>query len=103
MNAPFFLTIDDSSLVAEGRRLATLVAEREGLPADIVSNAAIVASELASNLWKHAQRGELHIAPLSSRGEAGIEILSLDRGPGISNLSECLEDGHSTAGTAGTG
>ena len=80
-----------------------MVAEREGMSPDAASNAAIVASELASNLWKHAQRGELHIAPLSGRGEAGIEILSLDRGPGISNVSDCLKDGHSTAGTAGTG
>jgi anti-sigma regulatory factor (Ser/Thr protein kinase) len=79
------------------------VAEREGMTPDAVSNAAIVASELASNLWKHAQRGELHIAPLSGRGEAGIEILSLDRGPGISNVNDCLKDGHSTAGTSGTG
>lgn len=103
MNASFFLMIDDPSRVAESRRIATKVAEREGMPPDAASNAAIVASELASNLWKHAQRGELHIAPLSARREAGIEILSLDRGPGIANVSECLKDGHSTAGTAGTG
>jgi anti-sigma regulatory factor (Ser/Thr protein kinase) len=103
MNASFFLMIDDPSRVAQSRRIAAKVAEREGMPPDAASNAAIIASELASNLWKHAQRGELHIAPLSARGDAGIEILSLDRGPGISNVSECLKDGHSTAGTAGTG
>ena len=103
MNAPFFLTIEDPSRVAESRRIATQVAEQEGMPPDAVSSAAIIASELASNLWKHAHRGELHIEPLSGRAEAGIEILSVDRGPGISNVAECLEDGHSTAGTAGTG
>jgi anti-sigma regulatory factor (Ser/Thr protein kinase) len=103
MNESFFLMIDDPSRLAESRRIATQVAEREGMAPDVASNAAIVASELASNLWKHAQQGGLHIAPLSGHGEPGIEILSVDRGPGIQNLSECLKDGHSTAGTAGTG
>jgi anti-sigma regulatory factor (Ser/Thr protein kinase) len=95
--------IDDQSRVAESRRIATLFAEREGLPPQAVANAAIVASEAASNLWKHAQKGEIHIATLSGRGEPGIEILSIDRGPGIGNLNQCFVDGHSTLGTAGTG
>jgi hypothetical protein len=69
----------------------------------VMANAALVASELASNLVKHAKQGELHITPLSGRGGAGIEILSIDRGPGISNVNECLKDGHSTTGTSGTG
>jgi anti-sigma regulatory factor (Ser/Thr protein kinase) len=102
-STPFFLRIDDPSLVAESRRLATVVAQREGLPQNRIANIAIIVSELASNLLKHAQGGELHIAPLSGRGEAGVEILSIDRGPGISHVSECLNDGHSTTGTSGTG
>src|SRR5258708_7653498 len=102
-NRSFFLPIDDPSRVAESRGIVALIAEREGMSAARGSNATIVVSELASNLLKHAQRGELQISPLSLRGDAGIEILSLDRGPGISDLDECFTDGHSTAGTAGTG
>jgi anti-sigma regulatory factor (Ser/Thr protein kinase) len=101
--APFFSLIDDPSRVAESRRMATVVAEREGLPSDAVAKVAIVASELGSNLLKHAQRGELHITPLSGRGYRGVEILSIDRGPGMARVSDSLKDGHSTAGTSGTG
>ena len=100
---PFFLLIDDPSRIAESRRVASLVAEREGLSPIVMANAALVASELASNLVKHAKQGELHITPLSGRGGPGIELLSIDRGPGISNVNECLQDGHSTTGTSGTG
>ena len=100
---PFFLLIDDPSRIAESRRVANLVAEREGLSAIVRANAALVASELASNLVKHAKQGELHITPLSGRGGPGIEILSIDRGPGILDVNECLKDGHSTSGTSGTG
>jgi hypothetical protein len=34
---------------------------------------------------------------------SGIDILSLDQGPGIANIGESLRDGHSTAGSLGTG
>ena len=33
----------------------------------------------------------------------GIELLAVDRGPGMNNPSECLRDGYSTAGSPGTG
>ena len=102
-SAAYFSWIDDPSQVAEGRRMATVVAEHEGLSADAAAKAAIVASELGSNLLKHAQRGELHITGLSGRGHRGVEILSIDRGPGIVNLGDSLRDGHSTTGTSGTG
>jgi anti-sigma regulatory factor (Ser/Thr protein kinase) len=98
-----FLRIDDSSRVAESRRITALVAEREKLTAGRAAEAAIVVSELATNLLKHAQRGALQIAPLSMRAQPGVEILAIDRGPGMSNPSDSFQDGHSTAGTLGTG
>ena len=93
--------IDHPSRVSEARRAATALAEAEGV-AD-PGRAAIVASELATNILKYATKGALQISPLSNRGGAGVEILAMDRGPGIVNLTESLRDGHSTAGTSGTG
>src|SRR5205823_14405595 len=40
---------------------------------------------------------------LSNAGDAGVEILSIDYGPGMANVSACVRDGFSTAGTSGTG
>lgn len=102
-NAPYFSLINELSQVAESRRMATVVAEREGLSPDVAAKAALVASELGSNLLKHAKRGELHITGLSMRGGAGVEIVSIDRGPGMANIHDSLQDGHSTTGTSGTG
>jgi anti-sigma regulatory factor (Ser/Thr protein kinase) len=98
-----FLQIDDPSRVAESRRITALVAHREELSAARTAEAAIVVSELATNLLKHAQRGALQITALSRRAQPGIEILAVDRGPGMSNPSDSFQDGHSTAGTLGTG
>jgi anti-sigma regulatory factor (Ser/Thr protein kinase) len=98
--------IDDPSRAAEVRRAARKIAEREGLAEDACANAEIVAAEIASNLVKHAKLGEVHISglsTLSASSKAGIEILSIDKGPGMSSMRQCIQDGFSSAGTAGTG
>jgi Stage II sporulation protein E (SpoIIE) len=64
---------------------------------------ALIVTELATNLVKHAKAGELLIRRLGSEGMDGIEVLSLDKGPGMSNVAQSLGDGHSTAGSPGTG
>jgi anti-sigma regulatory factor (Ser/Thr protein kinase) len=65
---------------------------------------ALVVTEVASNLIKHAGGGELVIQDLASgQFGAGLDIMALDRGPGMSDVSRCLADGYSTAGSPGTG
>jgi anti-sigma regulatory factor (Ser/Thr protein kinase) len=83
--------------------LAAAAARDEGLDETLASHAGLVATELATNILKHASTGWVQIGRLSDRGAGGIEILSFDKGPGIANLKVCLEDGYSSVGTAGTG
>ncbi len=64
---------------------------------------AIVASEIATNLHKHARQGEMLIARASHHGVPAVEILSVDRGPGIADLARVFADGYSSAATPGTG
>jgi anti-sigma regulatory factor (Ser/Thr protein kinase) len=97
------LRIDDSTRVAEARRHATALAHSEGLGEQAAQEVALIASEIATNVFKHAHAGEVHLTGLSVTGEAGVELLSIDRGPGMANWRECLADGYSTRGTAGTG
>ncbi|MCU1276301.1 MAG: anti-sigma regulatory factor (Ser/Thr protein kinase) [Bryobacterales bacterium] len=63
---------------------------------------ALVATEAATNLFKHGRNGEVMIRSGEDPGE-GIEILALDHGPGFANLGDCMRDGYSTAGSPGTG
>lgn len=60
----------------------------------------IVVTEAATNLLKHAGGGQIILRCVDSRG---LEVLALDRGPGMRNVVECSRDGFSTAGSAGTG
>ncbi len=64
---------------------------------------ALVATELATNLVRHASQGRLLIAVVESHGEPMVEILSMDRGPGMANVDMNLVDGYSTGGTSGSG
>ncbi len=96
------LSIDDSSQVGHARRTAAQLAESLGFDDVDVGRVALIATELTSNLLKHAQRGELHLRAIGAQAFTGLEIISVDRGPGF-DLVDCLQDGFSTGGTQGIG
>lgn len=67
------------------------------------SDLAIVVTEAATNALRHGGGGRVVLLPSDEPGRASLEVLCLDRGPGMSNLAECLRDGYSTGGTPGNG
>jgi anti-sigma regulatory factor (Ser/Thr protein kinase) len=95
--------INEPSHVAQVRRFTTELAEDAGFNESQAGGVALVTIELATNLLKHASRGEIVVRPIVDRGIGGVELLALDKGSGIANLAESLRDGYSTAGSAGTG
>lgn len=95
--------VAESSQVGEVRRLATRLAEDLAFGQTEGGKVAIVVSEAAANLAKHAAGGELLLRALERCGVGGIEVLALDRGPGMVNVAECLRDGYSTVGGPGIG
>lgn len=95
------LAVHDSSQVGAARRAAVTLAERLGCTPTVGGNVALVVTELATNLVRHGGGGELLIRPMGEGG--GLEIVALDRGPGIANVEEALRDGFSTGGSNGTG
>ncbi|MEJ5060234.1 MULTISPECIES: ATP-binding protein [unclassified Pseudomonas] len=96
------LVIEDSSQVGHARRTAQRLAEQHGFDTTDSGRVALVATELASNILKHASRGELHLRVLPRASGYGIEMLAIDRANGF-DLQACLADGFSTGGTQGIG
>jgi anti-sigma regulatory factor (Ser/Thr protein kinase) len=95
------VVLKDASQIGEARRAVAALCGRLGLDETATGQASLLATEAATNVIRHAGSGELlfrslHLSP-------GIEIVSLDRGPGIADLARAMEDGHSTAGTPGNG
>jgi anti-sigma regulatory factor (Ser/Thr protein kinase) len=97
------LAIVEENQIAEARRQATGLARQRGFNEEDSGRVALVATELASNLTKHATQGEILVDSYEDHDDGGIQLIALDRGPGIVNVRACLADGYSSAGTAGHG
>ena len=96
--------VAEASQVGEARRTAVQAAERAGLGETDRGRVAIVVTELANNLVRHAHGGgDVLVRPVDSPAGPGLEILSIDRGPGMADVAACMRDGFSTGGTPGTG
>jgi anti-sigma regulatory factor (Ser/Thr protein kinase) len=95
--------IEEETQVGEARRQASKLAQLHGLDSVTIGRVAIATTELATNLLRHAGGGELLIQPVRCGESVLIELIAIDRGKGMANVERSLTDGHSTAGTAGTG
>jgi len=96
------LAIEEASQIGHARRTAQKLAQQQGFNETDAGRVALVTTELASNILKHAGRGEMHLRVLPRPGRAGIEVLAVDRAGGFDALT-CLADGYSTGGTQGIG
>jgi anti-sigma regulatory factor (Ser/Thr protein kinase) len=95
--------IQDSSQVGEARRAVELEAQRAGFDATHRGRAAIVATEIATNIARHTRGGEILYAVADHPEGLAMEILGIDRGPGMADPDRCLSDGYSTSSTPGNG
>ncbi|MEV4490934.1 SpoIIE family protein phosphatase [Micromonospora coxensis] len=95
--------VESGSAASAVRRAAERLGVQLGLDANRVAELAIVTAELTSNLVKHAQEGVLLLRPVRQDGEAGVELVAVDSGPGMADLTVSSRDGHSTTGTLGIG
>ena len=91
-----------ASDAGEVRRQANALAEAVGLDENDRGRVALVATELGTNLVKHAGgHGRMLLRGLADEGP-GVELLSIDSGPGF-EVGPSLRDGLSTSGTRGVG
>ena len=98
-----WLRVEDASAVAACRSAVLTMAARLGFPASRADQLALAVTEAASNLHKHARQGSLLLAVNRDAEAPGIELVTIDSGPGLPDVSAAMRDGHSTAGTLGVG
>jgi anti-sigma regulatory factor (Ser/Thr protein kinase) len=96
------LRLADESGVGEARRAVRRVAIAVGLDDVVAERAALVVTEAARNVVRHGRGGFVALRALEG-APPGVEVLAVDTGPGIPDLTAALRDGHSTAGTPGQG
>jgi len=85
--------IGDPSAVAPARRGINTLAADLGFDTEDAGRAALVATEIGTNLVKHGGGGELIAQRIERNGRFGLELLGLDKGSGIDDVAKCLRDG----------
>lgn len=89
--------------VERARRHARTLAIQLGFKPEDAERVTLAVSELATNLLKYAQNGRIVASRFEESGIIGIQIESLDGGPGIDDIPSALRDGFSTGGGLGGG
>jgi len=80
------------------------LAQRVGFSETEAGQLALIVTECGTNIIKHTPHGgQVAIRSLTEGNMLGVEVIALDKGPGIANIGEALRDGFSTVGSAGTG
>jgi anti-sigma regulatory factor (Ser/Thr protein kinase)/serine/threonine protein phosphatase PrpC len=97
------VAISQADDVSVTRQAAKAMAVEIGFNATASEEIALVASELAANLIRHAGGGSLTLSRLADEGRAGIRIESRDAGPGITDVERAVADDYSTGGGLGYG
>jgi anti-sigma regulatory factor (Ser/Thr protein kinase) len=97
------ITPNDPSQIGNARRQAFSLAVAMDFDELRQGQLGIIVTEAARNIAAHAGQGELILSAWKFDGTAGIDMLALDKGQGIENVSAALQDGYSTAGTPGNG
>lgn len=79
------------------------MAESLGFDREAQERIVLATVELATNLVRYAQQGELGLTVTPGPAGAGLQLESRDAGPGIPNIDQALRDGFSTSGGFGSG
>src|SRR4029077_9360317 len=103
LGASTLLVIDEQAQIGAARRHAMELGHSHKLNADALGRLAIAVTEAATNIIRHAERGVIILRMLISRTNPAVEMLALDNGPGIPDVTRAMRDGFSTSGTAGHG
>lgn len=103
MQSQALFSIDDRSQIGDARRAAGKMAELLEFDATQAGRVNLAVTECGTNILKHAGHGRILLRGIECDGIGGIEVITLDKGPGIADLNASLRDGQSTSGTMGGG
>ncbi|MEU2731459.1 SpoIIE family protein phosphatase [Streptomyces griseoviridis] len=110
MNTTAFLECEDVAWFRDGASLATTargaaaaLARRLGFTSHRSAEVALAVTEAATNVQRHSVDGGLLLRVVRSGAEAGVEFLTVDSGPGMTDVPAAMVDGASSAGTLGIG
>jgi anti-sigma regulatory factor (Ser/Thr protein kinase) len=97
------IEVSEPSQAGEARRKAMAIADELQMGETSRGAVALATTEMATNLVKHAGKGHILVQRILQGKAAGLRVMSVDKGPGIEDVSRALADGTSSTGSMGAG
>lgn len=94
--------INEWDIVA-ARQLGRKVSKEIGFGTVDQARITTAISELARNIFLYAGTGEICIEKVAEAGKDGLKIIAKDKGPGIKDVRQVMQDGYTTSGGLGAG
>jgi anti-sigma regulatory factor (Ser/Thr protein kinase) len=94
------VAVADDSQVHGAAAVASSAALAAGLDSKDLATCELIATELSTNLVRHAVSGRLLI---NVAGRGAVQIAAVDRGPGIADVAASMTDGFTTGSSLGAG
>jgi serine/threonine-protein kinase RsbT len=89
--------------IVQARQSGRAMAARAGCTTTDLTAVATAISEVARNIVNYAGEGEIEVCLVNRRDRLGVRITARDRGPGIADIEQALEDGFTTGSGLGLG
>lgn len=89
--------------IVRARQTGRAEAAKLGFSSTDLTLIATAISELARNIVMYAKEGEIVVRLVRSSDRQGIIVIARDRGPGIADVRQTIQDGYSTSRSLGLG
>jgi serine/threonine-protein kinase RsbT len=89
--------------IVRARQTGRTEASKLGFSSTDLTLIATAISELARNIVMYAKEGEIAVRLVRSSDRQGIIVTARDKGPGIADIRQTLQDGYSTSRSLGLG
>jgi serine/threonine-protein kinase RsbT len=97
------VVIDSADDIVTARQAGRKIATTLEFSLTDVTMITTAISEVARNISKYAGRGEIRLGVTKRHGRGALMVQAVDRGPGIADIEQALEDGFSTGSGLGLG
>jgi anti-sigma regulatory factor (Ser/Thr protein kinase) len=89
--------------IGAARRAAARLTALVGASESDAGAFALIVTEAATNIARYGRDGAIIVRDGRQSGAPYVEMIAIDKGPGISDMKRALADGFSSGGTAGKG
>lgn len=100
---PVIISVYDDIHAVVAAQQGRVLAARLGFSAVEQTAFSTAILEIARNIVKYAERGDIILQVVETDQQIGIVVLACDNGPGIADLELALKDGYSTGKGLGLG